>query len=80
MKTLLSPKLMTIKKQCGNLYKVNSSKEKVKTEQHCYEIVPELNTKKLGNSPSFLTHTHTTLSAKWSGSYGILTIDVAAES
>jgi hypothetical protein len=31
------------------------------------------------NSPSFLTITHTTLSAKWFRSYKILTIDVAAE-
>jgi hypothetical protein len=33
----------------------------------------------LGNLPSFLTITHTTLSAKWFRRYGILTIDVAAE-
>jgi hypothetical protein len=36
----------------------------------------ELNTKKLGISPRFLTVTHTTLSAKRFRSYGILTIDV----
>jgi hypothetical protein len=29
------------------------------------EFVLELNTKYLGNSPSFPTITHTTLSAKW---------------
>jgi hypothetical protein len=43
------------------------------------DSVPELNTIKLGNSPSILTHTHTTLPAKWFKSYGILTIDVAAD-
>jgi hypothetical protein len=43
------------------------------------DYVLELNIKNLGNSPSFLTNTHTTLSAKWFRSYGILTIDVAAE-
>jgi hypothetical protein len=43
------------------------------------DSVPELNTKKLGNSPSFLTIIHITLSAKWFRSYGILMIDVAAE-
>jgi hypothetical protein len=58
---------------------VNSSKEKAKTEQLCYETDPELNTKKLKNSPSFLTNTHMTLSFKWFESYGILTIDTTAE-
>jgi hypothetical protein len=43
------------------------------------DFVLELNTKNLGNSTSFLTITHTTLSAKRFISYGILTIDVAAE-
>jgi hypothetical protein len=43
------------------------------------EFVPELNTKNMGNSPSFLTITHTTLPAKWFRSYGISTIDVADE-
>jgi hypothetical protein len=43
------------------------------------DSVPELNTKTLGNSPSFLTITHTTLSTLWFGCYRILTIDVAAE-
>jgi hypothetical protein len=38
-----------------------------------------LNIKNLGNSPRFLTITHTTLSARWFISYGISTIDVAAE-
>jgi hypothetical protein len=43
------------------------------------DYVPELNTKNLDNSPSFLTITHMTLSAKWFRCYRILTIDVAAE-
>jgi hypothetical protein len=43
------------------------------------DSVLELNTKNMGNSPSFLTITHTTLSAKWFRSYGILTIDIAVE-
>jgi hypothetical protein len=42
------------------------------------EFVPELNTKNLGNSTSFLTITHTTLSAKRFRKYGILMVDVAA--
>jgi hypothetical protein len=41
--------------------------------------VLKLNTKKLGNSPSFLTITHMTLSAKRFRSHKILTIDIAAE-
>jgi hypothetical protein len=41
-------------------------------------FVPELNTKNMGNSTSFLTTTHTTLSAKRFRKYRILTIDVAA--
>jgi hypothetical protein len=48
-------------------------------EQLCYETVPEPNTKNLGNSPRFPSHTHTTLSAKWFENYRILTINVAAE-
>jgi hypothetical protein len=43
------------------------------------EFVLELNTKNLGNSPIFLTITHMALSAKRFRSYGISTIDVAAE-
>jgi hypothetical protein len=41
------------------------------------EFVPELNTKNMGNSTSFLTITHITLSAKRFRKYRILTIDVA---
>jgi hypothetical protein len=43
------------------------------------DSVLELNTKNLGNSPRFLTLTHTTLSAKRFRSYRILMIDVAAK-
>jgi hypothetical protein len=42
-------------------------------------FVLELNTKNLGNSISILTITYMTLSTKRFISYGILTIDVAAE-
>jgi hypothetical protein len=49
----------------------------VKTELFLKNFVLELNTKKLGNSSSFLTITHTTLSAKRFRRYRILTIDVA---
>jgi hypothetical protein len=43
------------------------------------DSVSELNTKNLGNSTSFLTIIHTTLSAKRFRRYRILTIDIAAE-
>jgi hypothetical protein len=43
------------------------------------EFVLKLNTKNLGNSPSFLTITHMILSAKRFRGYRISTIDVAAE-
>jgi hypothetical protein len=51
----------------------------VKIELLLKDFVSELNTKNLGNSPIFLTITHTTLSARRCRSCGILTIDVAAE-
>jgi hypothetical protein len=59
--------------------KANSSKYKVKTELLIKDFVLELNTKNLGNSTSFLTITHMTISPKRFISYGILTINVAAE-
>jgi hypothetical protein len=59
--------------------KVNGSKKKVKTELLLKNFVLVLNIKNLGNSTSFLTITHMTMSAKWFISYGILNIDVAAE-
>jgi hypothetical protein len=40
------------------------------------EFVPELNTKNLDNSTSFLTITHMTLSSKRFRKYGILMIDI----
>jgi hypothetical protein len=43
------------------------------------DFVLELNTKKLGNSPSFLTITHMTMSPRWFRSCGILMIDITAE-
>jgi hypothetical protein len=43
------------------------------------DSIPELSTKNMGNSPSFLTITHATLSARRFRSYGILSIDVPAE-
>jgi hypothetical protein len=43
------------------------------------DFVPELNTKNMGNSARFLTITNMTLSTRQFRSYGILTIDVAAE-
>jgi hypothetical protein len=43
------------------------------------DSVPELNTKNLGNSPTFLAITHTTLSTKRLGSYDVLKFDFAAE-
>jgi hypothetical protein len=58
---------------------VNNNEEKAETELFPKDFVPELNTKNLYNSPSFLTITHTTLSASRFRSYEILTIDVAAE-
>jgi hypothetical protein len=42
-------------------------------------FVPELNSRNLGNSHSFLTIIHMTLFDRRFRSYGILTIDVAAE-
>jgi hypothetical protein len=51
----------------------------VKTELLPKDFVPKLNTKNLGNSTTFLTITHMTMSAKWFISYGILTIDISAE-
>jgi hypothetical protein len=43
------------------------------------DFVPELNTKNLGNCPSFLTTTQMILSTKRFSSYGILTIDITSE-
>jgi hypothetical protein len=58
---------------------MNSSKEKAKMELFLKDSVPDLATKKLGNSHSFLTITQMTLSAKRFRRYKILTIDIADE-
>jgi hypothetical protein len=44
-----------------------------------YNSALKLNTKDMGNSPSFLSVTHTVLSAKRFRSYRILKIDFAAD-
>jgi hypothetical protein len=44
-----------------------------------YNSVPELNTKNMGNSPSFLSGTGMILSTKRFRSYRILKIDFAAD-
>jgi hypothetical protein len=59
--------------------KANYSKEKAKTELFPMDSVLELDTKDMGNSPRFLSITHTTMSTKRFRSYRILTIDVADE-
>jgi hypothetical protein len=58
---------------------MNSSKETVKTELFGYNSVQELNTKNMGNSPSFLSVTHMILSAKRFRSYRISKINFAAD-
>jgi hypothetical protein len=58
---------------------MNNSKEKAKMELFPMESILELNHKNLGNSSSFVTITHTILSAKRFRCYGILRIDVADE-
>jgi hypothetical protein len=77
-KNFTNPIIKSSKRKYRNLYKVNNSKQKAKIELFSKEFVLELNTKNLGNSTSFLTITHTTLSTKWFRKYGILMIDVAA--
>jgi hypothetical protein len=79
IETLLTPKIHLRKVKTKICIKVNSSKEKEKAELFQMDSIPELNTKNLENSPSFLSVTHTTLFAKQFRSYGILTIDIAAE-
>jgi hypothetical protein len=58
--------------------KANSSKEKAKTELFQIDYFPEPRTKNLGNSPSYLTITHTTLFAKRFRHYGISMFNFAA--
>jgi hypothetical protein len=79
MKTLLTPSRSHSESKYRNLYKVNSSKEKVKMKLFPKDYVQKLNTTKLGNSPIFLTITHMTSFNKRFRSYGILMTGVAAE-
>jgi hypothetical protein len=51
----------------------------MKTGLFLKDFVAKLNTKNFGNSISFLTNTHTTLSASRFRCYGILTMDITAE-
>jgi hypothetical protein len=51
----------------------------MKTGRFGQNPVPEMNTKNMGNSPSFLSVTHTILSVKWFISYRILKIDFVAD-
>jgi hypothetical protein len=59
--------------------KANNSKQKVKMELFPKGFVLELNARNMDNSPSFLTITNMTLSARRFRGYKILTIDVTAE-
>jgi hypothetical protein len=54
-------------------------RKKAKAGLFGYDSVPELNTKNMGNSPRFLSVTHTILSTKRFRSYRILKIDSAAD-
>jgi hypothetical protein len=67
------------KVETQNCIKVNNSKEKAKTGLFGCDPVLEMNTKNLGNSSSFLSITHMTLSAKRFRCYGIWKIDFATE-
>jgi hypothetical protein len=61
---ITNPKVIAPRKvKTENCKKANSSKERAKTGWFCYDSVPELNTKNLGNSPRFLSVTDTALSA-----------------
>jgi hypothetical protein len=76
---LLTPNDSPQKDRTELCIKVNSSKKKVKTELFLMDSVLELNTKNLGSSPSFLTITHTTWSAKRFRCYDISKFDFTAE-
>jgi hypothetical protein len=56
-------KVITSENKYRNWNKANSSKEKAKTGLFGYDSVPELNTKNLGNSPSFVSVTLMAMSA-----------------
>jgi hypothetical protein len=77
---MLLPPIDSPKRDRTELYKkANISKEKVKTKLFPLESVLELNTKNLGNSPSFLTITHMTPSAKQFRSHDISRFNFTAE-
>jgi hypothetical protein len=59
--------------------KANNSKGKEKMKLFPMDSVLELNTKNLGNSPSFQTITHTTPCAKWFTCYDVSKFDFVAE-
>jgi hypothetical protein len=79
MKTLLTPSNHLGEIKYRNWNEANSSKKKAKMGLFGYNSVSELNTKNLGNSPRFLSVTHTILSAKQFRSYRISKIDFAAD-
>jgi hypothetical protein len=79
MKALLT-QIASLEKQRKQKLKLGEQQYgKSENELFPKDSVPGLNTKKLGNSPRFLTNTHMTLSTKRSRSYGILRINIAAE-
>jgi hypothetical protein len=58
--------LLTLKHHVGTVntksrIKPTAVREKQKQNKFSYDSVPELNTKKLGNSPIYLTNTHKTV-------------------
>jgi hypothetical protein len=79
MKTLLTLSNHLGEIKYRNWNETNSSNETAKTGLFSYNSIQELNTKNMGNSPRFLSITHTILSAKWFRSYRISKIDVAAD-
>jgi hypothetical protein len=65
--------------KCRNCNEANRGKETAKTGPFGYNSVLDLNTKNMDNSPSFLSVTHTILSAKRFRCYRISKIDFAAD-
>jgi hypothetical protein len=62
-KNITNLKVITSENKYRNWNKANNSKEKAKTGLFGYDSVPELNTKNLGNSPSFVSVTLMAMSA-----------------
>jgi hypothetical protein len=79
MKTLLTPNESPQKSKYRIWNNANRSKETEKMGLFGYDSVPEMTTKNLGNSSSFLSITHMTLSTKGFRCYEILKIDFSAE-